>query len=356
MDFELNELEREISDLAESVMRDHSPPGRLLELENSGHRIDLELWAALREAGLTTVGIGEDHGGTGLTFAEACLVLEQAGKTTAAVPLLPHFVGLHTLQRCQARAELQEFVRGAGWIAVSARTGRGNSLRIEDGRVTGEISVLAYAQGAGAYVLPARAGGAWVLCMVRSQPSVVGVEEQVATDKSPAARLTLTGAQARELGGIDLLDWMRQRLLTGICAVQTGVVNEAICLTTAHVSEREAFGVKIGTFQAVSQRVADTYIDSMTLELVSRHAASMLATQDDALVDVLSAKLIAGDVGHRVLHICQQVHGGIGHDRSYPLWRYAVAAKQNELATMSSAEAAAALGKVIAASPERVSL
>ena len=42
--------------------------------------------------------------------------------------------------------------------------------------------------------------------------------------------------------------------------------------------------------------------------------------------------------------------------RGYALWRYAVAAKQNELATMSSAEAAAALGRVVATDPERVAL
>jgi len=40
----------------------------------------------------------------------------------------------------------------------------------------------------------------------------------------------------------------------------------------------------------------------------------------------------------------------------YPLWRYCVAAKQNEIATMSSAEAAAALGVLVATEPDRVTL
>jgi len=356
MEFELSELEREISDLAETLMRDHSPPERLLELENSGNRVDLELWAALREAGLTTVGIDADHGGAGLGFSETCLVLEQAGRTTAAVPLLTHSVGLHALQRCRALPELKEFVLSEGWLSVSARADRGNSLRITDGRVTGEISVVPYAAGATAYLVPVRDGDVWKLCLIRAGQATLSVEEQLSTDKSPAGKLMLDGAEAREIGGTDLLDWMRQRLLTGISSMQSGVVEEAIRMTTAYVSEREAFGVKIGTFQAVSQRMADTYIDSMTLQLLCRNAASVLANQDDGLVDALAAKLIAGDVGHRVLHICQQVHGGIGHDRGYPLWRYTVAAKHNEMATMSSAEAAVALGKVIAGDPGRVTL
>lgn len=356
MDFELNELECQIAELAESLMRDHSTPERLLALENSGNRVDLELWGALREAGLTAVGIVDDQDGAGPGFSEACLVLEQAGRTTAAVPLLSHTVALHTLQRCEARAELQEFVRTEGWLAVSARSDRGNSLRLESGRVSGEISAVPFATGAVAYLLPVRASGAWTLCLIRAGQADSSVEEQLCTDKSPAGKLVLTGANAKELGGPERLDWMRQRLLAGTCSIQSGVVEEAIRMTAAYVSEREAFGVKIGTFQAVSQRMADAYIDSMTLQLLSRHTASVLARQDDGLVDALSAKLTAGDVGHRVLHVCQQVHGGIGHDRGYALWRYAVAAKQNELATMSSAEAAAALGRVVATDPERVAL
>jgi len=355
MEFELNELQREVIELTESLMRDHATPERLLALENSGNRIDLELWAALREAGLTTAGIAESHGGAGFTFAEACLVLEQAGRTTAAAPLLPHLVGLHTLERCQAWAELEAFARGAGWLAVSARTGRGNTLRLEHGRISGEIRVVPYAQGAEACLLPVRAAEGWVLCLV-GLGQAVALELQIATDKSPAARLTLDGAPGRALGGADLLAWMRQRLLAGTCSMQAGVVEEAIRLTTAYVGEREAFGAKIGSFQAVSQRMADAYIDAMTLQLLSRNAASVLATQDDGWVDALSAKLIAGDVGHRVLHVCQQVHGGIGHDRGYPLWRYAVAAKQNEMATMSSAEAVSELGRIIADRPELVTL
>lgn len=357
MDFELNSLELEISELAGSLLRDHSTPERLLELESSGNRADLELWGAMHEAGLTAVGIEEQHGGAGLGFAEACIVLEQVGRATAAVPALQHMVGLHALQRCGAIAELRELTASDRWLTVSGRTGRGNGLRLQGGRISGEISTVAYAAGAAAYLVPVEESGAWTSWLVRAGQPGLELEEQVSTDKSPVAKLTFADVQGIRLAGdVDLVDWMRQRLLAGAASIQSGVVDEAIRMTTAYVSEREAFGVKIGTFQAVSQGMANTYVDSMVLQLLSRNAAAVLAKQDDGLVDALSAKLMAGDVGHRVLHVCQQVHGGIGHDRGYPLWRYAVAAKHNELATLSSAEAVAELGRVMATKPERVIL
>lgn len=356
MEFELNELEREVSDLAGSIMRDHCSPERLLELEESGMRLDRQLWAALREAGLTAVGVLEEHGGPGLGFAEACVVLQEAGRTTAAVPLLGHLVGLYALQRAAALSELRQFAESEGWLASIAQTGGSNTLRFDAGAVRGDVAAVPYASGASAYVLPARHEGGWVLCLVGGSQPGISVEELTATDKSPVGRLVCRDAEAIALGGSDLVGWVQQRLLASVAAVQAGVVDAAIALTTAYVSEREAFGVKIGTFQAVSQRMADAYIDSMALQLLVRNAAAVLAKQDDGLVDALSAKITAGDVGHRILHTCQQVHGGIGHDRSYPLWRYTVAAKQNELAGMCSAEAAAGLGRLLAADPARFAL
>lgn len=356
MDFGLQETERELCELAESMLRDFSTPERLLKLEEGPLRVDRELWAALKEAGITSIGIDPEHGGTGLGFGEACLVLEQVGKTAAAVPLLTHGVALQTLQRAGALEELRRYLATDGWLAASARADQGNGLRESSGRLTGTISAVPHAPGAEAFLLPARAGAGWNLYLVPAGQQSVRIEAQLGTDKSPMGRLTLEGAQASRLGDATLLEWLRQRLIAGSCAIQSGVVEEVIKLTTAFVSEHEVFGVKEGTFQAVSQRMADVYIDSMSLQLMSRHAASVLAAQDDAVADVLAAKMLAGDVGHRVLASCQHLHGGVGHDRSYPLWRYAVAAKQNELAVTSSSEATAALGIVIASSPELVAL
>ena len=50
--------------------------------------------------------------------------------------------------------------------------------------------------------------------------------------------------------------------LAGVCATAAGVCAEALRLTAAHVSEREQFGHKIATFQAVAQRAADAYVDT----------------------------------------------------------------------------------------------
>ncbi|MBK9470495.1 MAG: acyl-CoA dehydrogenase family protein [Gammaproteobacteria bacterium] len=98
MDFSLNEIQQDIANLAGQILRRASTPERLKALEAGGQRLDRQLWAELVEAGLAAVAVPEARGGAGLGFFESCLVLEQVGRTVAAVPLPGHCVGLMALR------------------------------------------------------------------------------------------------------------------------------------------------------------------------------------------------------------------------------------------------------------------
>ena len=51
--------------------------------------------------------------------------------------------------------------------------------------------------------------------------------------------------------------WLVARATVGLCALQLGVAERALELTAAYARSREQFGKPIGSFQAVSQRLAD---------------------------------------------------------------------------------------------------
>jgi 3-oxocholest-4-en-26-oyl-CoA dehydrogenase beta subunit len=115
--------------------------------------------------------------------------------------------------------------------------------------------------------------------------------------------------------------------------VQSGVIERALELTAEHARSRVQFGRPIGSFQAVTQRLADAYIDTEAVRLTMWQAAWLLASGDHAAdVAVATAKFWAADAGHRVAHTAVHVHGGVGIDTSYPVHRYFVAAKHNEFA------------------------
>ena len=73
------------------------------------------------------------------------------------------------------------------------------------------------------------------------------------------------------------MDWLIARATVGLCALQLGVTERALELTAAYARTREQFGKPIGSFQAVSQRLADCYIDVEGIRLTLWQAAWRLA-------------------------------------------------------------------------------
>ena len=92
MDFSFDDEQQAIRDLARQIFADRVSDGRLGELEASGEWFDRELWAELAKANLTALAIPEEVGGAGQGLLEACLVLREAGRHLAPVPLLPTLV------------------------------------------------------------------------------------------------------------------------------------------------------------------------------------------------------------------------------------------------------------------------
>ena len=84
-------------------------------------------------------------------------------------------------------------------------------------------------------------------------------------------------------------------------------------------------------------------------KLVTQQAVSLLEEELDATTAVNVAKSWCGDASHRVSLSTQHLHGGMGVDRDYPLWRYALWAKQNELQLGSTTYHLGLLGDAIAA-------
>jgi hypothetical protein len=74
----------------------------------------------------------------------------------------------------------------------------------------------------------------------------------------------------------------------------------------------------------------------------------MLSAHVCAEEAVLTAKIWASDVAHRVSQSSQHLHGGIGVDRDYPLFRFCLWAKQLELMLGGGNSYLSALGDAIA--------
>jgi alkylation response protein AidB-like acyl-CoA dehydrogenase len=176
--------------------------------------------------------------------------------------------------------------------------------------------------------------------------SALDVEELQTTSGEPQGLVRVTG-QGEQL---DVpTDWLRERWMAALCALQAGISAKALKLTAEYTTGREQFGKPVATFQAVAQRAADAYIDAQAIQLAAYQAAWRLAEGLPAANEVAVAKFWAADGGTRVALAAQHLHGGIGVDTDYPLHTYTTWTKQIELTLGSATPSLVRLGKAIAA-------
>ncbi|MCC6766739.1 MAG: acyl-CoA/acyl-ACP dehydrogenase [Deltaproteobacteria bacterium] len=372
MDLELDENQRSIADLALRILRDALTRERLRAIEASDDHVATDEWTKLATAGLLGVPLPEDVGGGGFGLVEACLVLEQVGRTVAPLPYLQTVVGgamtidAHGTPR-QRRELLPRVVDGslvlaiafaerfdelAAALPVAAAVREGAAWRLD-----GEKPLVAMAHVADRLLVSARTPpGACAVFLVDPRAAGVTLETTETTARELRSTVRLADVRVHDddrIGdadaGMDIVAAAVRRLTAGLCATQAGVSAEALRLTAAHVSEREQFGQKIATFQAVAQRAADAYIDTEAITLTARQAVWLLASGRPADEALDTAKFWAAEAGFRVAHAAQHLHGGIGVDTEYPLFRYFRTTRQIELTLGGAALHLARLGERIAA-------
>jgi alkylation response protein AidB-like acyl-CoA dehydrogenase len=244
-------------------------------------------------------------------------------------------------------------------VAVPAVPSTQASATAEGWRLDGEKSLVVGADRALAILVPARTGeAASGVFLVRPDADGVSLERETAVTGEPQWTVRLSGVSVdgdAVLGGptdgAEIVAWTSDRLAAAICATQTGVCEEALAITARYVSEREQFGSKLGTFQAVGQRVADAYIDTEAIRLTALQAIWRLSEDLEAHDELMTAKFWAADGAQRVVHAAQHLHGGIGVDLDYPIHRYFRWAKVLELTLGGASPSLLRLGASLASQP-----
>lgn len=369
MDFELPEAARELAGLTRTILADRLTEQRLRDVESGRDRFDRSLWTDLGEAGVLAATLPADLGGAGYGLLEQCAVLEELGRAVAPVPYLASIVvAASALAEFGTPAQRDRWVRPAasGDLVLTAALSEevGDELTSAathaDGNwhLAGVKTVVPAGPVADLLLVPANTDRGVTVFIVTPQDRGVTVRRQEIVDGDNEGLLELDEVALgddRLLGGTGsgqaIVDWVKTRATVGLCAAQLGVTARALELTARYAGERVQFERPIGTFQAVAQRLADGYVDVEAIRLTLWQAAWRLAEGQQAAMEVATAKFWAADGGHRVAHTAVHIHGGVGIDKDYPLHRYFVATKRNELSLGGATAQLRRIGSTLAAEP-----
>ncbi len=190
------------------------------------------------------------------------------------------------------------------------------------------------------------------------EPSAEGtsLDRQVTTNREPQSRLALGDVHVEDnalLGDSETSSRLFEQASVGLCALQLGIIEEALRRTAIYTTDRKQFGNPIGSFQAVQVRAADAFIDTEALRGTVWQAAWRLSEGLPAAREVGAARWWACVAGHRVTHAAQHLHGGIGSDVDYPIHRFMLWAKQIEATLGGATQEVARLGRTVVDEPRK---
>lgn len=371
MDFSFSETQNDAAALAAMVFKNECTPDRLKAAVREDGRFDAELWERLGDAGLLGLCLPEHLAGSGLGLLELCSVLIEAGRHVAPVPLATHLPTAMAVARFGDPAAQGMWLEGASTGQAILTTAVAEEREYlprhpttqadfdgEQWLLTGVKTVVPAGTIAELFVVPAQTTDGVTAFLVHPDDAGVTITPQRISDGDLVARLELNHATvpaARILGSIgsgnEVVDWIQQRLTVAACAMQLGIVKGALELTAEYAKTREQFGRAIGTFQAVSQRLADGYIDLLGAELTLWQAAWRLEEGLPAEAEIATAKLWAADAGHHLAHTTVHVHGGVGIDLDGEAHRFFTEAKLFEFFLGGTTDQARKVGRLLAAEP-----
>ena len=307
--------QRELQDLVRRFFADAVPSEYLRKRMTSLLRRDEALIDSVKQLGLDE-GFSADGGM--FTFAELGIVAEEVGRALFPEPLTERIFGdciVPGLLSAETRVAYSALGSGTALSPASCCAVVGTAKKL-----SGEISWAWGVEGAGRLIGVMRQKGAErVFACSLSAPGVTSKAESSLDSTSVLSSVSLKDVPA-VIFSEDESNVVRDAfdILKG-CEVY-GVTSRAVEMSADYLKTREQFGVPVGAFQAVQQRIADAYAASESLGALCRFAAwSVVSSPEQRPLTARAAISYAAEVGPNVCEAAIQVHGGIGFTWEYDL-------------------------------------
>ncbi len=314
-----------------------------------------EVAGKMADLGWYGLQIAEEHGGSGGSFLDACLFLEET--TRGQVPIGGYGVtlicvgALNRFGTDEQKADLLGRVTKGGTLAIAmSEPDAGSdvaSLKCR-ARSEGDEWVISGAKTWCSYAH--RASHTLVVCRTEqgSQrheglsmifvphdaegftitpiPTMGGEEtNELHLDDVRVPEDALLGAEGN--GWIQLMAGLNYER-TILAATSLGLAQRAFDDTLAYVKERKQFGRPVGSFQALQHRLAELHTDITQARLLVRYVARLTDEDPSRMLpaEASMAKLAATELAKRCALEAVQMAGGYGYATEYPMERHLRAA------------------------------
>ncbi len=331
---------------------------RAMEADERG--FDPEHWRQITALGWTGLTLPATLAGSGQSFFDLALLLEEAGRVLLPEPLLVTCgIAAPLLLACDDGEERRRCLRAIATggavvtLALLEPDGRDEwqesalDARHDNGaiRLRGIKRLVPFAPHADVVLVPARLAdeGTCLLSVANDAPGVSRRRQRV-FGLDPVYEMRFDDVRVPPQAMIAhgdtaaaAIESARLHAAVASLAYLAGAAARALEMTVEYADTRVQFGRPIGAFQAVAHRCVDMLSDVEALRYLVYQAAWSLATGQSSEVEVGVAKAYGNEALRRIFANAHQVHGAIGFSTEYDLQLFTRRAKAAELQWGSTA-------------------
>ncbi|TMM17483.1 MAG: acyl-CoA dehydrogenase [Actinobacteria bacterium] len=353
MNFAFSEEQEELRRSVRRFLDDKSPIPEVRRLMETTEGYDPAVWAQMgAQLGLQGLAISEEHGGSGFTYVELIVVLEEMGRSLLCAPYFATVAlaanAILTSGDDSAKKELLPGIASGDTIATLAFTednGRWDeggiataATRTGDGwTLDGHKMFVLDGHVANLLVVAARtSAGLSLFAVDENAPGLTRTALATMDQTRKQARLELSGTPGRLIGADGGASSGLSRTLdlaaVALAAEQVGGAQRCLDMSVEYAKERVQFGRPIGSFQAIKHKCADMLLEVESAKSAAYYAGWAAAEGSDELPVVASlAKAYCSDAYFHAAAENIQIHGGIGFTWEHDAHLYFKRAKSSEL-------------------------
>jgi len=332
----LSEEQKLLKDSATEFLAMNAPVEQFRDLRDNNYKaFDKSLWTKIVEMGWTALTIPEEFDGLEFGYIGLGQILEEMGKNLTKAPLFSSIVLgatalTHSKNQDLKKEWLPQLMEGTKRvtlaldehtyfdptaIATTAKsTANGYTL-------SGKKTMIIDGASADAFIVVANTEeGEVALFMVAADSKGITLTTDVLLDAGTYATVVFDQvevAASNRISGVGegtaLLNDILNTASICLSAEMLGMITEAFGQTVAYLKEREQFGKRIGTYQALQHRAAIMFSEIELCKSIVIQALQALdsgADDIDQLASLAKAKL--GKTIKLVTNEAMQMHGGIG--------------------------------------------
>ena len=353
MNFAFSEEQEELRKTVRSFLDQKSPETEVRRLMETDEGYDPAVWKQMGEQlGLQGLIVPEEFGGSGYSYVELGVVLEEMGRALLCAPYFSTVVLagnalLHSGDDAAKKDYLPGIASGEtiATLAFTEPSGKWDEAGITmeatkkgDGWVlNGTKSFVLDGATASLILVAARTGKGVSLFGVEGDASGLTRTALSTMDQTrKQAKLEFNGTPARLIGtegdGWKTLSTVLDLAAVALAAEQVGGAQKVLDMSVEYAKVRIQFGRPIGSFQAIKHKCADMLLEVESAKSAAYYGMWCASEMNDELPSVASlAKAYCSEAYFHSAAENIQIHGGIGFTWEHPAHLYFKRAKSSEL-------------------------